>query len=75
MIEFKFEPLEEFKWLKDHEDGSRSLVGHYHPKATYNCSSDPIHDELRIKCDEWLSVGKIKIYPLAQGAAFKAMRG
>jgi len=74
-IEFKFEPLEEFKWLKDHEDGSRQLIGLYHHGATYNCTNDTRHDELRIKCDEWLSEGKIKVYPLAPGTVFKTTRG
>jgi len=73
-IEFKFEPLEEFSWFREHEDGSRQLIGAYHVGGTYNCSSDKRHDGLRVKCDEWLKAGKIKVFPLAPGARFKSER-
>jgi len=73
-IEFKFEPLEEFSWFRDHPDGSRQLIGNYFAGGSYNCSSDKRHDELRAKCDEWIKAGKIKVYPLAPGLKFKSIR-
>jgi hypothetical protein len=63
-MEFKFEPLEEFEWVREYEDGSHVLMGQYHPGMTYNCTKEPRHDALRAKCEEWFSLGMIKKTPL-----------
>jgi hypothetical protein len=79
IIEFKFAPLEEFEWwreLKD-ENGSiveRSMIGHYLPGMTYNCTKKPVHDALREKCVQWEKEGKIQILALPQGQSFKTIQ-
>ena len=46
----------------------------YHVGGMYNCANYARHDELRVKCEEWLSKGMIKIYPLAPGEIFKTVK-
>lgn len=70
-MEFKFEPLVAFEWIREYEDGSKVLVGEYHPGMTYNCSKDPRHDALREQCKVWEAEGKIHISPLKSGQFFK----
>ena len=72
-VEFKFTPLELFEWWRPGPDGEDRLIGQYHPGMTYNCTKNPVHDQLRVKCGEWLEEEKIKIMPLAEGQRFRML--
>ena len=72
-MEFKFTPLETFEWVREYEDGSSKLIGQYHPGMTYNCTKEPRHDALRVKCVEWEEKGMIRKIPLTLGEAFKVI--
>lgn len=69
-MEFKFTPLKDFKWYRE-IDGEKVLIGHYIPGMSYNCTKEPVHDALRIQCEDWETKGMIKVIPLGPGQVFK----
>jgi hypothetical protein len=62
MIEFRFEPLEQFEWR---HELSGQLIGVYYPGMGYNCTKNVRHDSLRKQCETWLAEGKIRVTPLS----------
>ena len=64
--EFIFTPTQVFRWEIEARDGTKSVIGEYHPGMTYNCTFQPRHDKLREKCREWYTRGWIKVLPLGR---------
>jgi len=79
ILEFKFEPLEDFEWWRELKDGDgnvieRQLIGQYLVGQSYNCTRKSVHDALRGKCAQWAEEGKIQIKNLAPGEEFRIVK-
>lgn len=57
---FKFFPLKSFTWTNKGTFMGAYLVG---PQTSYNCTENPIHDELRRQCAIWQDEDRIQVLP------------
>ncbi len=70
-------PTSFFEWWRETKDEEgkivhRQLIGQYWPLMGYNCTSKPVHDELRAMCKGWEAKGMIRIEQLSEGEKFIA---